>query len=380
MQLGTVSGIALAAVALAAGASGTETARDLNNRAVEAYRAGRLADAESYYRRALHEWQAAGDRTGEAATAGNLAVLCRTAGRNSEAAALFGRALAAAEAAGIGETRQAATLLVNIAGFERSLGRTAQAEEAARRAAAILERQSGAAETLASARNELAAVLLEKGKPEDALRLLESSRMSIAAEFGESDPRLAPLHNNLAVAALGLKQYREAEEASRAALALWETALGPQHAKVAAALTNLGQAVRFQGRFSEAEAAYLRAIAILERSPGGAALDLARALANLADLQRSRDRFPECVALYRRALTILETTAGTNHPECALILERLAEVRLAQGHFAESARLYRRSLPLLLSAYGPSDPRFAGAQAAYKRLLEDPRALVLAPR
>ena len=140
MQLGRSI---IATVAAAALAWGAESARDLNNRGAAAYHAGRVAEAESYYRRALGEWQAAGDLGGEAATLGNLAVLCLNAARNGEAATLFERALATFKAAGAADTRQAAIVLINFAEFERRLGRMAQAEDAARRAVAILKRQAG---------------------------------------------------------------------------------------------------------------------------------------------------------------------------------------------------------------------------------------------
>ena len=63
-------------------------------------------------------------------------------------------------------------------------------------------------------------------------------------------------------------KYADAEPLHKRALAIAETALGPEHPDVAASLNNLAALYHDQGRYAEAEPLLKRALAIKEKSLG----------------------------------------------------------------------------------------------------------------
>ena len=60
----------------------------------------------------------------------------------------------------------------------------------------------------------------------------------------------------------------KAEPLFERALAIWETALGPEHPDVATSLNNLAMLYYDQGQYAKAEPLYQRALAIREKALG----------------------------------------------------------------------------------------------------------------
>ena len=90
-----------------------------------------------------------------------------------------------------------------------------------------------------------------------------------AEKFGEQDPRLATILNNLAALYLGQGQYDEAEPLFRQALAIVEKAQGPEHPNVAISLENCAELLGNLGRDAEAKMMEARAKAIRAKHAQG---------------------------------------------------------------------------------------------------------------
>ena len=62
--------------------------------------------------------------------------------------------------------------------------------------------------------------------------------------------------------------YTEAEPLYRRALAIFETARGPDHPDVTESVAGLAELYRLEGRYAEAEPLYQRLLALLEKALG----------------------------------------------------------------------------------------------------------------
>ena len=75
---------------------------------------------------------------------------------------------------------------------------------------------------------------------------------------------------------------------------------------MATSLNNLGEVYRLQGRYAEAEPLYERALAVRETALGPEHSDVAQSLSGLAILYVAQGRYAEAEPLHERALAIFE--------------------------------------------------------------------------
>ena len=168
-------------------------------------------------------------------------------------------------------------------------------------------------------------------------------------------------------------QYGRAERMSRAALAIGERSLGPDHPEVATRLNNLAGLLKATNRLSEAEPLYRRALAIDEASLGPDHPTVAIRLNNLASLLEATNRLSEAEPLYRRALVIDEASLGPDHPNVAIRLNNLANLLSATNRLSEAEPLSRRMVLIFLKfqrATGHAHPHRDAALGNYAGILE----------
>jgi CHAT domain-containing protein/tetratricopeptide (TPR) repeat protein len=181
-------------------------------------------------------------------------------------------------------------------------------------------------------------------------------------------------------------KYALAIQIAQRALAVRETALGPEHPDVGQLLNSLGGLYRAQGRYAEAEALHKRSLAIREKALGAEHLDVGQSLNSLAVLYWAQGRHAEAEPFYKRSLAIAEKALGPEHPNVGASLNNLAALYRAQGRYAEAEPLYKRSLAIYekvlgtehtnvgsllnnLAALYRAQDRYAEAEPFYKRSL-----------
>jgi tetratricopeptide (TPR) repeat protein len=158
-------------------------------------------------------------------------------------------------------------------------------------------------------------------------------------------------------------RYADAEPLYERSLAIYEKALGRDHAYVATSLGNLAGLYTIQGRLADAEPLYQRALAIDEKALGRDHRDVARSLNNLALLYNKQRRYADAEPLYQRSLAIYEKALGRDHPAVANSLNNLAGLYGDQGRYADALPIIRRTLsqgtarktvafPVLLASQG----------------------------
>ena len=135
---------------------------------------------------------------------------------------------------------------------------------------------------------------------------------------------VAVASNNLARLLHDTNRLEEAEPLMRRALEIDEAALGKWHPIVAVLLNNLAMLLKDTNRLEEAESLARRALEIDEVALGERHPTVAVDLNNLALLLKDTNRLEEAESLARRALEIDEAALGERHPTVAIRLNNLA--------------------------------------------------------
>src|SRR4051812_32100886 len=147
------------------------------------------------------------------------------------------------------------------------------------------------------------------------------------------------------------------------ALALRETAVGPDHPDDARVLSNLGAAYQHIGETARAKAACERALAIRERIFGPDSPVLVVTLNNLADLARESGDLAAATSRIERAKAIAEAASGPRHPLYHTVVTTLGEIQLAAGKRAEAKRTLDDLIMLETANQSPSLPTTLAVRA-----------------
>jgi tetratricopeptide (TPR) repeat protein len=157
-------------------------------------------------------------------------------------------------------------------------------------------------------------------------------------------------------------------EADTQSLALWESALGPDHPYVALATQALGADEEMLGGFASAQAHYERASGIWERRLGPASTEVASALVGAARSALHRGRDANVRDLTRRVESIA-VSAPRSEIRIAEVLADLSDLWIARGEWRRAATGFEAAVFRLGGAFGPAHPRVALLRARWARAL-----------
>jgi tetratricopeptide (TPR) repeat protein/2-polyprenyl-3-methyl-5-hydroxy-6-metoxy-1,4-benzoquinol methylase len=261
--------------------------------ALRHHQAGRLAEAEGYYRKILAIDQNHVD------SLHLLGVIAHQVSRHDMAVDLIRKAIALND--------RIPTFHNNIGLALDAVGRTQDAVVHYRRAIALKP-------TYVEAHNNLGATLQAQSNLDEALVHYQRA-LALRPDFAEA-------HNNLGNA---LKEQGRLDEAvARLQRAL---ALRPNFAE---AHNNLGNALKKQGKLEDAVACYQRALALKP--------NYAEAHYNLGNALQDQDRLDEAVTQYQRALVC--------QPEYAEAHNNLGNLLKKQGKLEDAVARYQQALAL----------------------------------
>ena len=199
------------------------------------------------------------------------------------------------------EHPESAKILNDLSAIAFARGEHGQAEGYARRALAARERL-GVAADLIKPRNNLASILLLRGKLDEARAIYEETLAQRRLEHG------GDLHRNVATSLRSLARVHFlagdldiAEPLFERSLEIRVATLGHDSTGVASALASLGQLAHARGDLDHAESFYLEALAIRERLLEDDHLTLAILRVDLARLMLDRDELDTARALLERS-------------------------------------------------------------------------------
>lgn len=337
---------------------------------------GKLGPAIATVTQVLEQSRREQDRELEALALLRLGRLQRRSGETALAATTFFDAAVAAEAVARHELATEAWAEWLFVRSGRNSDPTTLAD-GARRARAALARAGDPPALRALLLTNEGVVAFEQRRYADADALYREAQRLRVELFGEEDPRVADLLDNLSV---NLDRWgrtleepergrrrREALELSRRVLALRERLFGPAHPAVAHSLQNLSGMVAAHGDRREARALAERALALKTESFGADHVELATTLSQLADFDERAGKLAEALAGYRRALALREKASGASSSQLIFSLTAVAEVSEALGQYAEAAAAYRRLAQV-------SDKDAARQRAAQRAVLAEVRA------
>ena len=197
-------------------------------------------------------------------------------------------------------------------------------------------------------------------------------RSALAEATALANTKLAAMaSNNLAMVLHDTNRSEEAEPLMRRALEIDEAAFGDHHPTVAIHINNLAMLLRDTNRAEEAEPLIRRALEIDEAAFGEHHPTVAIRLNNLAILLYNTNRIEEAEPLLRRALEIDEAAFSDHHPTVAIDLNNLAALLLDSKRTAEAEPLLRRALEILAAfsvQTGHEHPEFQLAKRNYEAL------------
>jgi tetratricopeptide (TPR) repeat protein len=198
----------------------------------------------------------------------------------------------------------------------------------------------------------------------------ETARQALAifeSADGPDSPHVANVSNLLSAIAEARSQYASAEAYARRALEimarLGSRCLGSEADGVRLeARSRLGAALRGAGKYVEAESWLMQALHIAEQSGQG----LVQALNNLGLLYECTGNFSAAERLYRRALALVD--AGST--EAATLYHNLGGLAHARGRFAESEADARRAWEIHRQLRGEDHPETLADACTHAALVE----------
>jgi CHAT domain-containing protein/Tfp pilus assembly protein PilF len=282
------------------------------------------------------------------------------AGRVAEADALFRRALDLARAT-LGERHPfTATCLANCALTRRVLGAPREALELQQRAldGAVAARGADHPEAI-DRLHELANLHVERGDYAAARRLFEEVERRLEARYRGESPEAAVLAYNRAVLDELTNDLDGALRHTERARDLWTRWLTPDHAYVALAWDSLGQIHSSRCDDEPARTAFEQALRIREQRLGGEHPDLAWSLAMLARVALRQGRTEEADERSRHAVRLLRHAGRDGDVAFVQVAGLRAEIEVALGRPAQAQRDFEETAVSSERLLGAEHPRLA---------------------
>jgi tetratricopeptide (TPR) repeat protein len=187
---------------------------------------------------------------------------------------------------------------------------------------------------LAEAINNVAWVLMNQDRPDEAEPLYAEVLAMQRKLFGDAHPDLAVALNNVGFARDRRGDLRGAEASYLEALRMNRRLLGERHPEVAKMMSNLALVIYAQGRRSEAIDLQRASLAMRRDLLGNEHPDVAGAAASLAYWLADAGSLDEAEALVNESLATRRRMLGEDHPSVGTTLTVRANVALARGNHA----------------------------------------------
>jgi tetratricopeptide (TPR) repeat protein len=298
---------------------------------------------------------------------GTLGSVYGSLGELAEGRVLKDKALALRQQGDATDRPELAADILGLAKAHYDLGEYEAAELQFRQALATRRRLGVVDEDFVTFVFNLAAVLVQRGKSEEAESLHLEALELRKTLFGPEDRRVASSLIGLGALYRNRGDLARAEEHFRQALKIRVETLGEKNTRVARVYNSLGWTQHLRGEHGAAEDSFERALAIRQAILGKAHPETARTKKNLASLALDRGEIDRAEVLINEALVDLRRALPEGDWTLAEAESVLGGCLVARGRFAESEEYLLRSYRII-EAVRSSDSR--SAQEALGRILE----------
>ncbi len=196
----------------------------------------------------------------------------------------------------------------------------------------------------------------QQGKDITVRSVLDKAAAPIDSEFKSQPLVAARLHATLGRTYLALGEYNPTETHLRAALALNERELGPEHQDTCRARNQLGMALAKGGDYPGADALLTRALDDHTRLFGRSHDVTAETMDYLAQLRSMQSRYEDAVAIGRELIEARTKSLGPANIATISAINTVATTLIEMNQFDESERLMQRATADWEKAQGPDHP------------------------
>ena len=224
-----------------------------------------------------------------------------------------------------------------------------------------LSRATGTDNARASYLSSLGHVAKSQGEYDDARDYHERALAIRQTASGPEHPTVASSFNSLGLVAQSQGAYDDARDYHERALAIKQTALGPEHPNVASSFNNLALVAQSQGEYQDARDYHERALAIRRKALGPEHPDVASSFNNLGVVAYYQGEYQDARDYHERALAISQKALGPEHPNVASSFTNLGLMAQLQGEYQDARDLLERALAISQKALGPEHPDVAAS-------------------
>jgi tetratricopeptide (TPR) repeat protein len=250
---------------------------------------------------------------------------------------------------------EAGETLGNLGSVLAEQGKLQAAEDAYRRAVAVVRAGKVKPEDAGVCLNGLAVTLRRLGKPDEAEKLYREAIELDSKVYPADNPSRGPALSNLAALLLQQGRAGDAEAPQREALRIAQLSLPQNHPDLALALNNMASILQAQGKLDQAEELYRQAVEVLRSAGAGGSRALGTVLIRLGTVLKQRNRPADAEPYFREAVTVNRSVYGSDHVETAAAEAMLASVMAVPDRSDEATPLYQHALGVLRMSPGP-DP------------------------
>ncbi|WP_329151774.1 tetratricopeptide repeat protein [Streptomyces sp. NBC_01456] len=204
-----------------------------------------------------------------------------------------------------------------------------------------------------TARNTLGAALKDFGRLDEAAGVYREALRDADDKHSDDQPLILVLRHNLAVAMRMQGELDEAEKEHSAILEIQERRHGTEHPETLATRLSLARILDDRGAAGEAEEAYREILSACTRVMGPDHPQTLSVQGNLAFLLSAQRRCPEAEVEYRDALDKCLNILGEDHPDTLTMNHNLAKVLGRQGNLAEAIARFRDVMERRVRTLGP---------------------------
>jgi tetratricopeptide (TPR) repeat protein len=212
--------------------------------------------------------------------------------------------------------------------------------------------------------NELAMVVAELGRLDEADRILAEALATAERRLGANHPVVNALHMARGQIASAADNHKLARDELTLAIVGFDT--GEDHDKIQAARAraNLASILLQLGDHAGAEDSVARSVAALEKIFGPDHQDVGTARSYRAKVLAATGDGAGALAEYDRSIAILEKVVGADHPRVAGIVGERGELRVKQGQTAAGIADLERTHAIFAKTFDASNPIVVEAAAA----------------
>jgi tetratricopeptide (TPR) repeat protein len=252
---------------------------------------------------------------------------------------------------------------LQLAWLAHDRGDLQQALKIAEAAFAVQQQRDPFASETIEAADVLGKLLYRAGSFERSLKLAERVLEAKLEAHGDGHIEIARALDERGTILRDMGRIADARLDYEAALAIYETTLGPNHVTTADAIQRLSTVAYREGKFDESLSLQRRAIEIWERANAAGSV-LSSAYSHVAAQLMQLDRLEEAEAAGLRAVALAEEAKGYDHRLTGFALINLAAVYRAMGRVDDARERLIRAIAIVENASGHHAPPLVPALSA----------------